>query len=71
MFEAYYLEHPEMLKELNLTAQFQSGVMALRESGGLGRTRPRLWVSRRAMGIVAAAFLVLVVFGCLWVMRNF
>ena len=58
MFEAYYLEHPEMLKELNLTAQFQSGVMSLRESGGIEQLRQRPTRRHRAVNIALAAIAV-------------
>jgi len=66
-FEAYYLEHPELLRELNRTAQFKSGLIDLQESGTLQKLieeRPR-W--RRAGTIaIAASLLVVVVAGSVW-----
>src|SRR5262249_53771467 len=34
-FEAYYLEHPEMVQELEATARFKAGLICLKETGEL------------------------------------
>jgi hypothetical protein len=36
-FEAYYLEHPEILEELEATARFKAGLLQLQRSGELDR----------------------------------
>jgi hypothetical protein len=64
-FEAYYLEHPELLRELNIAAQFKSGLMDLNESGALGRLlNPRPWWQRARLA--AAASLVVAAMGTIF-----
>ena len=36
-FEAYYLEHPEMVQELEAAARFKTGLMHLRDTGELAK----------------------------------
>jgi hypothetical protein len=62
-FEGYYLEHPELLKELNRTAQFKSGLIDLNESGslkGLLKPQPR-W--QHPFRLAIAASLALAILG--------
>ena len=62
-FEAYYLEHPEMLQELNRTAQFKSGLVDLQKSGELNRLiENRSWW-QRVGGLAVAASVVLTIVG--------
>jgi len=58
-FEAYYLEHPEVLKELNRTAQFKVGLMDLEASGDLATSmqlRPS-WYRGNRMAMAATILL--------------
>ncbi|GFE89281.1 hypothetical protein [Steroidobacter agaridevorans] len=60
-FETYYLEHPEMLREIETTARFKSGLAQLRASGELDALlKPTPWYARwRYLAIAAAAILVI------------
>jgi hypothetical protein len=60
-FEAYYLEHPEMLREIEAAARFKSGLAQLRESGELDALlKPVPWYARwRNLAIAAAAILLI------------
>jgi hypothetical protein len=66
-FEAYFLEHPELLIELNRTAQFKSGLIDLRDSGALTKLLKATpwWQSPRVIAIAASLVLV-VVAGGIW-----
>jgi hypothetical protein len=67
-FEAYYLEHPEMVQELNRTAQFKSGLMDLRDSGALNESsHPLFWWQRTSRVAIAASLILVVIFGFAWV----
>jgi hypothetical protein len=66
-FEAYYLEHPEVVQELEAAARFKVGLMRLRDTGELAQLlqptkRPR-WPYFAAAAAVAAlaigAFLII------------
>jgi hypothetical protein len=53
-FEAHYLEHPDIVQELEATARFKAGLSKLHHSGELERLlRPKVWY--RQPGYVAAA----------------
>jgi hypothetical protein len=66
-FEAYYLEHPEMLQELNRTAQFKSGLMDLQESGALEKIlKQRPWWQRTSRLAVAAAIMFAIIGAGIW-----
>jgi hypothetical protein len=60
-FEAYYLQHPEIVSELEATAKFKAGLMRLQETGELGallRAQPasaRRWVWAAAAAVAALA----------------
>ena len=60
-FEAYYLEHPEMLREIEAAARFKSGLAQLRDSGDLeALLKPTPWYARwRYLTMAAAAILVI------------
>ena len=60
-FEAYYLEHPEMLREIEAVSRFKSGLAQLRDSGELeALLKPTPWYARwRYLAIAAAAILVI------------
>lgn len=60
-FEVYYLEHPEMLREIEAAARFKSGLAQLRDSGELeALLKPTPWYARwRYLAIAAAAILVI------------
>jgi hypothetical protein len=66
-FEAYYLEHPEMLQELNRTAQFKSGLMDLHKLGELETIlNQRPWWQRTSRLAIAASLLVAVIGAGIW-----
>ncbi len=59
-FEAYYLEHPEVVKELETTARFKAGLRELQRSGELDALiggRPRL-LNRNLLAAAAAVVAV-------------
>lgn len=60
-FEAYYLEHPEMLREIEAAARFKSGLAQLRASGELeALLKPTPWYARwRYLAIAAAAIFII------------
>ena len=64
-FEAYYLEHPDLLREIEAAARFKSGLAQLRDSGELGALLEATpWYARwRYLAIAAAAILVIVELG--------
>jgi hypothetical protein len=70
-FEAYYLEHPEVVQELNAVAQFKSGLVELQRSGTLqsilGR---RPWWQRAPNLAIAASLVVAIVAGSVWFHRQ-
>jgi hypothetical protein len=62
-FEAYYVEHPEMMSEMESTARFKLGLRKLREQGQLGDLlRPAPWY-RQWRYLAAAAALALLTLG--------
>jgi hypothetical protein len=65
-FEAYYLEHPEMLKELNRTAQFKSGLIDLQKSGALKKALEKRSPHRVGVIATAASVALAVIGGALW-----
>jgi len=66
-FEAYYLEHPEVLKELNRTAKFKSGLMDLRDSGVLSKIlKHQPWWKRPNSVAIAASLVAVVLAGSIW-----
>ncbi|WP_129641140.1 hypothetical protein [Peristeroidobacter agariperforans] len=60
-FEAYYLEHPEILREIEAAARFKSGLAQLRDSGELeALLKPTPWYARwRYLAIAAAAVFII------------
>ncbi len=46
-FEVYYLEHPEMLREIEATARFKAGLAQLQASGDLAALmKPTPWYAQ-------------------------
>lgn len=62
-FEAYYLEHPEMLREIEAAARFKSGLAQLRDSGELAALlKSAPWYARwRYLAFAAAAIILIAV----------
>jgi hypothetical protein len=60
-FEDYYLEHPEMLREIEATARFKAGLAQLRNSGDLAALlKPTPWHARwRSLAVAAIAIVVI------------
>ncbi len=70
-FEAYYLEHPQILQELNRTAQFKSGLMDLQKSGELrSLLAEKPWWRRSLPLSMAASITAIVLLGALWMNAN-
>ncbi|HEY7638172.1 MAG TPA: hypothetical protein VH814_00505 [Steroidobacteraceae bacterium] len=68
-FEAYYLEHPEVVQELEAASRFKAGLMSLRDSGELTtllQPEPRRPVWQY---VAAAAAVAAVVVGTLLLVR--
>ena len=59
-FEDYYLEHPEMLREIEATARFKAGLARLQDSGDLAALlRPAPWYAEwRYLAVAVVAILV-------------
>lgn len=58
-FEAYYLEHPEMLLEIEAAARFKVGLAQLRDSGKLAALlKPTPWYTRWRYPAIAAAAII-------------
>lgn len=70
-FEAYYLEHPDVVQEMEATARLKVGLMQLRDSGELDtllKQRPR-FPQQRYLAI-AAGIAVMAVGTLLWFNRG-
>jgi hypothetical protein len=65
-FEAYYLEHPEIVREMETTARFKAGLLKLRDQGELAslleQSPPRYWVRAAAIAAGIAAVVVAMIF---------
>jgi hypothetical protein len=59
-FEAYYVEHPEIMQELEATAALKVGLMQLRDTGALDRLmkQPQLTKGQRVLAAMAAVTIV-------------
>ncbi len=57
-FEAYFLEHPEAVQEMNRTAKFKSALMDLQESGRLQPLLATKSAGRRTLTWVVIALLL-------------
>jgi hypothetical protein len=62
-FEEYYLRHPEMLEEINRTAQFKAGLMDLRDDGSLDALIAEPSAPTRTPYFAIAASLIALVVG--------
>jgi hypothetical protein len=60
-FEAYYLEHPDVVQELEAAARFKVGLMKLRDTGELSRLLQREQRRQWPYFAAAAAVAVLVI----------
>jgi len=77
-FEAYFLEHPDMVEELEQVARIKAGLMRLRATGELtSLLRPKPWYTqwrsaelRRAIGGSLAAMVLIAVGAALWWNRH-
>ncbi|MFC4309775.1 hypothetical protein ACFPN2_11845 [Steroidobacter flavus] len=60
-FEAYYLEHPEVLREIEATARFKAGLAQLQASGELAALmKPTPWYAQgRYLAMAAIVILVI------------
>ncbi len=61
-FEAYYLEHPDVVQEMEAAARFKAGLAQLRDSGELtALLKPTSWYQQpRSLGIAASVTIVLI-----------
>jgi hypothetical protein len=64
-FETYYIEHPQMLRELELAAKLKLGLNLLEDSGEFATPAPQYWLS----GLAAAAVVIAVVTAAFWFAR--
>lgn len=62
-FEAYYFEHPEILREIEAAARFKAGLAQLRDSGELAALlKPTPWYKRwRYLAVAAIAVVAIAV----------
>jgi hypothetical protein len=62
-FEDYYLEHPEMLREIEATARFKAGLAQLQASGDLAALmKPAPWYAQwRYLAVAAMVFIVIAI----------
>lgn len=66
-FEAYYLEHPEIVQELEAAARFKVGLAQLRESGELaGLLQPQSGFRRQRYMAIAAGIAVVSLGAIFW-----
>ena len=70
-FETYYLEHPQVVQEMEAAARFKVGLMQLRDSGRLDALmRPQLWFRQQRYIAIAASVLIVVVGTVFWFARS-
>lgn len=62
-FEVYYLEHPEVLREIEATARFKAGLAQLQASGDLvALMKPTPWYAQwRYLTVAATAIVVIAI----------
>lgn len=66
-FEAQFVENPALLRELDRTARFKSGLMALRDSGALQKLLiGKPWWQRTGTLAMAASLLLFVIGAGVW-----
>jgi hypothetical protein len=66
-FEALFAQDPELLKELNKTAQFKAGLIDLKQSGALDRLlKLRPWWQNPKSVAAAASIALLLIGAALW-----
>ncbi|MGH8176850.1 MAG: hypothetical protein ACREV5_11370 [Steroidobacter sp.] len=69
-FEAYYLEHPEIVQEMEAAARFKVGLMQLRDAGELDALmKPQPWY-REQRSLAAAAVAVVAVGLSFFLLRS-
>jgi hypothetical protein len=74
-FETYYLDHPEILSELEATSRLKAGLMKFRDSGELEAliaqpaTPSQRWQQWRYTGAIAAALIALAI-GLVFFVRS-
>ena len=62
-FESYYVEHPEVMQELEVAARFKVGLMKMREAGELGQLMKRPAPFPRTLQFAAAAAVIVAAIG--------
>ena len=66
-FEAYWIEHPELIRDLERGARLKSGLAGLRESGELpSLMRTSWWPGRFRLLVMAASVAVVAIGAALW-----
>lgn len=69
-FEAYYLEHPEIVQQMEATARFKAGLMQLHASGELeSLISKRSWQQPRYLAIAASIAAIAITTTYLWQSR--
>ena len=69
-FEAYYLEHPDVVQEMEAAARFKVGLMKLRDSGELAQLLRPQTPSRRWTYLAAAAAVAVVTIAVVLLMQR-
>src|SRR5688572_21034668 len=69
-FEAYYLEHPEVVQELEAAARFKTGLMRLRETGELDDLMQAKAGGFRWPYLAAAAAIAFLVLGAFFALTR-
>lgn len=70
-FEAYYLEHPEVVQEMEAAARFKVGLLQLKESGELGALiSPMPWFRQQRYLAIAASIAIIAIGLLLWINRS-
>jgi hypothetical protein len=70
-FESYYLDHPEIVRELEAAARFKVGLAQLQNSGELqSLLQPQPWYQQPRFLAIAASMAVVAVASLLWVINQ-
>jgi hypothetical protein len=70
-FEAWYLEHPEVVQEMEAAARFKVGLMQLRDSGELDALlQPKPWYRQQRFLATAASIAIVAIGLALWFNRG-
>jgi hypothetical protein len=70
-FEAYYLEHPDVVQEMEAAARFKVGLAQLKDSGELSKIlKPRPWFRQERYQALAAGVAIIAIGAFLFINRS-